>query len=58
VVVDAVNEVHDIAQEHIQPPPPLLAGPTDQAFIKGIATLEDRMITLLNLEMLVNAAVG
>jgi purine-binding chemotaxis protein CheW len=58
VVVDAVNEVHDIAQEHIQPPPPLSAGPTDQAFIKGIATLGDRMITLLNLEMLVNAAVG
>lgn len=57
VVVDAVNEVHDIAPEQIQPPP-LSAGPADQVFIKGIATLEDRMITLLNLELLVNAAAG
>src|SRR5580658_3842870 len=30
VVVDAVNEVHDIPHEQIQPAPPLSAGPADQ----------------------------
>jgi purine-binding chemotaxis protein CheW len=56
VVVDAVNEVHDIAQAQIQPPPPLAGGAVDLAFIKGIATLKDHMIILLNIELLVNAA--
>jgi purine-binding chemotaxis protein CheW len=58
VVVDAVNEVHDIALTQIQPPPPLTGGAVDNAFIKGIATLKDRMIILLNIELLVNAATG
>lgn len=56
VVVDAVNEVHDIAPDQIQPPPPLAR--VDQAFIKGIATLNDRMIIVLNIESLISAATG
>lgn len=58
VVVDAVNEVHDIALEQIQSAPPLAGGAVDQAFIKGIATLKDRMIILLHIDLLVNAATG
>jgi purine-binding chemotaxis protein CheW len=56
VVVDAVNEVHDIAADQIQPPPPLAGSSVDQAFIKGIATLNDRMIIVLNIESLISAA--
>ncbi len=58
VVVDGVNEVHDIEHEQIQPPPPLAGGCVDQAFITGIATLNERMIILLNIDLLINAAIG
>ena len=56
VVVDAVNEVHEIAPDQIQPPPLPVRNSLDQAFIKGIVTLQDRMIILLNIDPLINAA--
>ena len=58
VVVDAVNEVQDIAERDIEPPPPLPAGSGDQLFITGIATCDERMIMLLDIDSLVNSAAG
>jgi purine-binding chemotaxis protein CheW len=57
VVVDAVNEVHDIPTAKIQPSPDLLSGLIDQVFIKGIATLDGRMVILLDIEKLVNSSI-
>jgi purine-binding chemotaxis protein CheW len=56
-VVDAVNEVHDIPTAKIQPSPDLLGGLIDQVFIKGIATLDGRMVILLDIEKLVNSSI-
>jgi len=58
VVVDAVNEVHDIPTAKIQASPDLLGGSIDQVFIKGIATLDGRMVILLDIEKLVNSSIG
>jgi len=58
VVVDAVNEVHDIPTANIQPSPDLLGGLIDQVFIKGIATQGGRMVILLDIEKLVNSSIG
>lgn len=48
LVVDAVSEVLRISPRVIEPPSAFVAG-TDSAFISGIAKLEDRLITLLDL---------
>jgi len=58
VVVDAVNEVHDIPTAKIQSSPDLLGGLIDRVFIKGIATLDERMVILLDIEKLVNSSIG
>jgi len=58
VVVDAVNDVHDIPIAAIQPSPELLGGSIDQVFIKGIATLDGKMVILLDIEKLVSSSIG
>jgi len=58
VVVDAVNAVHDVHADNIRQSPDLLGGMIDQAFIKGIATLDGRMVILLDIEKLVNSSIS
>ena len=56
VVVDAVSDVHDVPEDNIRPPPELGASaPTD--FIAGLATTQDRMIILLNIDRLLGSAI-
>jgi purine-binding chemotaxis protein CheW len=57
VVVDAVNEVHDIDGDAIRPPPSL-PGMADDAFIQGIAHVDGRTVMLLDIERLVNTSVA
>lgn len=49
VVVDSVSDVVDIAPEAIKPPP-ALNGQARSQFIQGLATVDDRMLILLNVE--------
>ncbi len=58
MVVDAVSEVHNIATEEIQPAPQI--GDTgDQCTIAGLATLEQHMIILLDVDdLMINGVLG
>lgn len=49
IMVDTVTEVLRIPSDAIEPPSTVISG-TDSECITGIAKLEDRMITLLDLE--------
>jgi purine-binding chemotaxis protein CheW len=48
MIVDAVSEVLRIADEAIEPPPPMVTS-VDTAFITGIAKVADRLVILLDL---------
>lgn len=49
IVVDAVNEVLRIEPSQIEPPPTSLVG-VEQAYIKGLVKMEDKIMILLKLE--------
>ncbi len=49
VLADAVQEVVDLDQESVEPPP-TFGSRIDGAFIKGIGKREDRFVILLDLE--------
>lgn len=49
IIVDAVNEVLRVSQEQIAPPPPTVAG-LSQDYLGGLAKLEDRLLILLDIE--------
>lgn len=49
IVVDAMSDVTNIPHESIKPPPDFGAG-TTSLLTKGIATVGDKMITILNVD--------
>jgi purine-binding chemotaxis protein CheW len=53
MVVDAVTEVLRVPEEHIEPPPSLVAT-ADSTFITGIAKVDERLIILLDLGRVLN----
>jgi purine-binding chemotaxis protein CheW len=55
MVVDAVTEVLRIAADSIEPPSSVITS-ADSAYLLGIAKLEDRLITLLDLEQALSEA--
>jgi purine-binding chemotaxis protein CheW len=55
MVVDAVTEVLRISADSIEPPSPVITS-ADSAYLMGIAKLEDRLITLLDLEQALSEA--
>jgi purine-binding chemotaxis protein CheW len=48
MIVDAVSEVLSIADESVEPPPPMVTS-VDSAFITGIAKANDRLVILLDI---------
>lgn len=56
IVVDAVCEVYSVAAAELQSAPDVGAG-VDTAFIKGLATVESKMIILLDIDQLINSSV-
>jgi len=56
IVVDAVSEVYSVAPEDIRPAPSL--GPsTDAACVRGLATVDDKMVMLLDIDRLVSTCI-
>lgn len=53
VVVDAVAETYSIAEADIRPAPPI--GVINQEFIRGLATLDDKMIVVLDVDAMMNS---
>lgn len=56
LVVDSVSEVLRIPADIVEPPPPMSSDMSDK-FIKGVAKLEDRLIILIDIDMLLGEAV-
>lgn len=57
IIVEAVNEVREIARDDIAPPPSI-GGTVDSAFIKGMGKAEGSTIILLNLDKVLVDMVG
>lgn len=55
LVVDAVSDVLDIDEQEIKKAPPMNSGPIDQTFVQGLATVGDRMLTMLDVDGLLRA---
>jgi len=56
MVVDAVSEVYDISKEDMQPPPEM-EGAISIDFVTGLATIDNKMVILLDINKLVNEGV-
>jgi len=56
IVVDAVSEVYDISNEDMQPPPDM-EGSISIDFVTGLATMDDKMVILLDINKLVNEGI-
>lgn len=56
VVVDAVSDVYNVVGEAMKPPPDF-GGTISTDFVKGLATVDGKMIILLDIDFLINTAV-
>ncbi|WJW76424.1 chemotaxis protein CheW [Thiohalobacter sp. IOR34] len=56
IVVDAVSEVYDVQPEETKPTPDF-GGVVDTDSVKGLATVDGKMIILLDIDHLINAGV-
>ena len=56
MVVDAVSDVYNIISDNINSAPEV-GGSVSMEFIKGLATINDKMIILLNIDELINIGV-
>ncbi len=54
MVVDAVSEVYNISEEMIMPAPDM-GGTISDEYVKGLSTIEGKMIILLDIDYLINA---
>ena len=56
VVVDGVSDVYNVGAEQAKPPPDF-GSVVDTEFVKGLATVGDKMVILLDIDNLINVAV-
>lgn len=54
IVVDGVSDVFNIPEDGVRPPPDF-GGVIDTRFVKGMATIEDKMIIVLDIDRLLNS---
>ena len=52
ILVDAISDILAIGAAEIKPPPDADAGLIDAEYLSGLYTVENRMVTLLNVERL------
>jgi purine-binding chemotaxis protein CheW len=50
VIVDGVSEVIEIEESKILPPPSIVKGSIDSAYLKGVGKMGDRILILLDLD--------
>jgi len=56
IVVDAVSEVYNISESDLQPPPDM-QGSISVDYVKGLATIESKMVILLDINKLVHEGI-
>jgi purine-binding chemotaxis protein CheW len=57
VVVDAVSEVYNVDAADTKPPPDV-CGSVDTVFVKGLATIEEKMLILLDIDRLIGNSIA
>ncbi len=57
MVVDAVSEVYNIAASSTMPPPDV-CGSIDTVFVRALATIEEKMLILLDIDRLIGSSLG
>lgn len=55
IVVDAVSDVYNVASEEMKPPPDFGAISID--YVKGLATVDEKMVIALDIDRLLNSGV-
>lgn len=58
ILVDAISDILAVAHGEIKPPPDLDSGLVDSDFVSGLYANGDRMVTLLNVDLLFAAETG
>jgi purine-binding chemotaxis protein CheW len=56
IVVDAVSEVYSVAPDNIKPTPDLGAS-SDRACVQNLASIDDKMVMLLDIDKLVTSCI-
>ena len=56
IVVDAVSEVYNVSDEQVRPAPDL-GGAVSMEFVKGLVTVGEKMLILLDIDKLISAGV-
>ena len=56
IVVDAVSDVYSVGSENIQPPPDVM-GSIDHMFVVGLASLDSKLVIILDIDRLVLSSV-
>jgi len=56
IVVDAVSEVYSVAPDNIRPTPDLGASP-DGACVRGLATVDGKMVMLLDIDHMISSCI-
>jgi purine-binding chemotaxis protein CheW len=54
MVVDAVSDVYSLVDDQIKPPPEL-GSAIDTQFVKGLATVDQKLVILLDMDLLFNS---
>ncbi len=54
IVVDGVSDVYNVPGDEIKPPPDF-GGAVNTEFVKGLATLEEKMVIVLDIDQLMNS---
>ncbi len=57
MVVDAVSEVYNVSVSDTKAPPDV-CGSVDTIFVKALATVEDKMLILLDIDRLIGNSIG
>jgi purine-binding chemotaxis protein CheW len=57
MVVDAVSEVYNVATSETKPPPDV-CGNINTVFVRALATVQDRMLILLDMERLIGDSIS
>ena len=54
LIVDAANDVIDISEGQIEPPPKVVGG-VEAVYLRGVAKLPERLLIMLNLDKVLNS---
>lgn len=58
ILVDAISDILAVTQDQIKPPPAMETGMVESHYLSGLFTIENRMVTLLDVTRLFSEEAG